>query len=56
MASRENVQLHLPYMTVNQIQSNFDEGVLSCAVFIDLKKALKLLTISLYCKHYIIMA
>ena len=42
---------------VNQIQSLFDKGMLSCGVFIDLKKNLLIrLTIVFYCKNFITMA
>ena len=41
---------------VNYIQSHFDKGMLSCGVFIDLKKLLIRLTIAFYCKNCITMA
>ena len=34
---------------VNQVQSHFDEGMLSCGVFIDLKKAFDMID------HYILL-
>ena len=41
---------------VNQVQSHFDEGMLSCGVFIDLKKLLIRLIIIYYCKNCITTA
>ena len=39
MALGKNNQLNALIDIVNQVQSHFDEGMLSCGVFIDLKKA-----------------
>ena len=47
---------HALIVIVYQIQSNFDKGMLSCGVFIDLKKAFDTVDHCIYYKNYITMA